>query len=299
VSKLIFIDDKSKRVIIVSAEPNPRIAALMRVDVQAAFADARGLVARPIAFDIAAFARQMVQKFGLVNFPLKVLTEAVKEIMSLSPLGFTFQKITLPIVNQILAAIQELALLDWQAIAESYKQSPASPIIPLTNLLTRDSMAVDRQHGICPLPLYEFTEKDWELFLSGRRIDDIEERLKALGIFQYFFPPPDQIALGFADGNSAPIGTIASAIELAPAMGHPLAAPELVNGGVDPVGIVEQLVDQGLLVEGEIGYEVTEEGNRQRATVRFRPREGLISKILQRLNVKFEASANLKDLFPR
>jgi hypothetical protein len=123
----IFIDDKSKRVIIVSAEPNPRIAALMRVDVQAAFADARVLVARPIAFDIAAFARQMVQKFGLVNFPLNVLTEAVKEIMSLSPLGFTFQKITLPIVNQILAAIQELALLDWQAIAESYKQSPLPP----------------------------------------------------------------------------------------------------------------------------------------------------------------------------
>src|ERR1700730_11518509 len=30
----IFVDDKSKRVIIVSAEPNPRIAALMRVDVQ-------------------------------------------------------------------------------------------------------------------------------------------------------------------------------------------------------------------------------------------------------------------------
>ena len=135
--------------------------------------------------------------------------------------------------------------------------------------------------------------------LSGRKIDDIEERLKTLGIFQYFFPPPDQIALGFTDGNSAPIGTIVSAIELAPAMGHPLAAPELVNGGVDPVGIVEQLVDQGLLVEGEIGYEVTEDGKRQRATVRFRPREGLISKILQRFNVKFEATANLKDLFPR
>src|ERR1700740_108337 len=59
----IFVDDKSKRVIIVSAEPNPRIAALMRVDVQAVFADTRVLVARPIAFDIAAFARHVVQEF--------------------------------------------------------------------------------------------------------------------------------------------------------------------------------------------------------------------------------------------
>jgi hypothetical protein len=70
-----------------------------------------------------------------------------------------------------------------------------------------------------------------------------------------------------------------------------------VNGRIDPVGIVEQLVDQGLLVEGEIGFEVTKDGNTQRATVRFRPREGLISKICQRLNVKIEATANLKDLF--
>jgi hypothetical protein len=309
----IFVDDKSKRVIIVSAEPNPRIAALMRVDVQAAFAGTRVLVARPIAFDIAAFARQMVQWFGLVNLPLDVLLahikaieaqkddpEAAKKLMSVfSPSGFTFQNITLPIVNQILAAIHQLALLDWQAIMEGFKQDPPSPIIPLTNLLTMDSMAVDRQHGICPLPLYEFTENDWELFLSGRRIDDVEERLRALGIFQYFFPPPDQIALGFADRNSASIGTIASAIELAPAMGHPLAEPELVNGRVDPVSIVEQLVDQGLLVEGEIGCEVTEDGNTQRATVRFRPREGLISKLLQRLNVKFEATVNPKDWFPR
>ncbi len=310
VVEAIFVDDKSKRVIIVSAEPNPRIAALMRVDVQATFADTRVLVARPISFDISAFARRMAQEFGLVNLPIGVLLANIKGIQAhkdhpdtvkylkslFSSLGFTLN-ITLPVVNQILAAIQELALLDWQAIRESFGQDPPSPIIPLTNLLTRDSMAIDRQNGICPLPLYEFTENDWELFLSGRKIDDVEERLKALGIFQYFFPPPDQIALGFADRNSAPLATIASAIELAPAMGHPLASPELVNGPVDPVSIVEQLIDQRLLVEGEIGFEVTKDGNTQRATVRFRPREGLISKLLQRFNVKIDVTVNPKDWF--
>jgi hypothetical protein len=44
-------------------------------------------------------------------------------------------------------------------------------------------------------------------------------------------------------------------------------------------------------------FEVTRDGNTQRATVRFQPRESLISKILQRFNVKVEA--NFKDLFPR
>jgi hypothetical protein len=312
-AEAIFVDDKSKRVIIVSAEPNPRIAALMRVDIQAAFADARVLVARPIAFDIAAFARKMVQQFGGVNIPLNDLTDklkamgeqkdpetAKKDIRNwLNPFGLTFDNITLPIVNQILAGIQQLALLDWQSIWDSFKPSPPAPIIPLTNLLTVDSMAVDRQHGICPLPLYEFTENDWDVFLSGRSIDDVEERLKALGIFQYFFPPPDQIALGIADRNAAPIGTIASAIKLAPAVGHPLAKPEFTNSRVDPVGIVEELVGLGLLVEGECGFEVTPDGNMQRATVKFRPREGLISKLLQRFNVKVEATVNPKDWFLR
>jgi hypothetical protein len=131
----IFVDDKSKRVIIVSAEPNPRIAALMQVDVQAAFPDARVLVARPIAFDIAAFARQMVQQFGLVNLPLNVLTDYMNTIAARKDSlfsGFTFQKITLPIVNQILAAIHQLALLDWRAIMEGFKQHPPSPCSPWT-----------------------------------------------------------------------------------------------------------------------------------------------------------------------
>ncbi len=313
VVEAIFVDDKDKRVIIVSAEPSPRIAALLRVDVQAAFSDARVLVARPITFDIATFGRQMAQHFGLVNLPLKDIMEkmkafeeqkdnpeAVKKIKEwLNPFGSTFDNIALPPVNQIIAGIQQLALLDWRSISESFTQSPSDPAIPLTNLLTMDSMAADRQHGICPLPLYELTENDWELFLSGRRIDDVEERLKVLGIFQYFFPPPDQIALGFADRNSAPLATIASAIELAPAMGHPLASPELVNGPVDPVSIVEQLIDQGLAVEGEYGIEVTKDGNTQRATVRFRPQESLVSKILQRFNVKVDASVNPKDWFLR
>ena len=224
------------------------------------------------------------------------VTKKIKEWFN--PFGSTFENITFPVVNQILAAFQQLALLDWQAITESAKQSPDSLTIPLKNLLTMDSMAADRQHGICPLPLFEFTEKDWELFLLGKRIDDVEERLKALGIFQYFFPPPDQIALGFADRNPASIGTIASTIKLAPAMGHPLVAPELVNSRFDLVAVVEELADLGLLIEGECGFEVTEAGHKQRATVRFRPREGLISKLLQRFNVKIDATVNPKDWFP-
>jgi hypothetical protein len=46
------------------------------------------------------------------------------------------------------------------------------------------------------------------------------------------------------------------------------------------------------LVEGEIGYELTAEGQQQRAIVRFKPREALISKIINRISVKI----NLKSI---
>lgn len=139
----------------------------MRVDIQATFADAQVLVVRPIAFDITAFARQIVQQFGLVNLPLKDLVEAMKALGEsseadpertkalmgwLNPFGTTFENVTLPVLKQILAGIQQLALLDWHPIGESFKQAPDAPVIPLMNILARDSTGADLQHGICPVP---------------------------------------------------------------------------------------------------------------------------------------------------
>ena len=136
------------------------------------------------------------------------------------------------------------------------------------------------------------------MLLSGNRIEDIQERLKALGLYQYFFPSPDQIALGVTDRTPATtLNTISSAIELSPALGHPLGPAELVSGPAAVSKVIEELQDQGLLVEGEYGFEVTEKGATARATVKFRPREGLVSKLIQRLNVKVDISA--KDLIPR
>ncbi|TIO54792.1 MAG: hypothetical protein E5X98_21595, partial [Mesorhizobium sp.] len=55
----IAVDDKGNRVILISADPNSRTAALMRIDVQATMPDAKVLVARPLAVDLAFAARFM------------------------------------------------------------------------------------------------------------------------------------------------------------------------------------------------------------------------------------------------
>jgi hypothetical protein len=143
-------------------------------------------------------------------------------------IGRTFKNLQLPPMNQFIAFIQQAAQLDW---ANTLRTSSGQTVFSLASVVSKDSMEADRAHGVCPIPLYELTERDWETFQGGTAVDEIQERLKELDIYQYFFPSPDQIALGIADRTrtSTP-EAITSAIQLASEIGHPLGAPELVSG---------------------------------------------------------------------
>jgi hypothetical protein len=57
--------------------------------------------------------------------------------------------------------------------------------------------------------------------------------------------------------------------------------------------MIDVLRERNLLVDGEIGFELTPEGESIRRTIRFKPREGLLSKIINR----FSFNIDLKDLF--
>ena len=49
-------------------------------------------------------------------------------------------------------------------------------------------------------------------------------------------------------------------------------------------------------MEGEIGLEISPAGEKCRANVRFKPREGLISKLLRNFNMDVKVHLNLKEL---
>jgi len=134
--------------------------------------------------------------------------------------------------------------------------------------------------------------------LNGTAFDDIEASWKTRGIYQYFFPPPDQIALGLVERSAAGLSTVSSALEIAPKIGHPHGASELVNVQANASKLVEELTAVGLLVEGEMGLEMTEAGVQTRATVKFRPREGFLSKLVQRFTVNANVSVSPKDFLP-
>ena len=192
----IAVDDKTNRVVIFSAEPSPRIAALMQGDVQATLPDAHVLVARPVIFDLSAIAHRVAKSGGLdvqalfrghdaKNEMPKTIAERIGPIIK--PLFETASKVPLPISVQLMDVIEQAKNLHWKSA------DPSAPTIAdfldvLLSATTLDSAAVDRQLGICPIPLYEFSEPDYELLLSGKRIEEVRVRLKNSWRISIFLP---------------------------------------------------------------------------------------------------------------
>ncbi len=307
----IAVDDKTNRVVVFSAEPSPRIAALMQADVQATLPGAHVLVARPVIFDLSEIARRVLQGADVpaILQLLKGMGSKRKRVQensnalfgerigpALKPLIETATKVHLPISVQIMDIVAQITNLDW-ATALQEAPSPEKYLRALLSAEGTDSAEADRKLGVCPIPLYEFSEADYELLLSGRDVDAVRERLKELGIYQYFFPAPDQLLLGLADQNVTKDGSIVLAAEQAPAHGHPLGAPELFRDGATLIQMFEELQGAGYVAEGEFHVELTDKGRTVRQNIKVRPREGLINKISKIVSAKIDLS--LKDLFPR
>jgi hypothetical protein len=143
----LAVDEQRNRIIAVSAEVNPRIAAMVQVDLQTALPGTRVLVARPIIFDMPALARRLAQELGLTELRLGEISQQIEEAkaagIEIQPpeiLGgilisvlTAFGKVTIPPLNQIIALIQELATFDWQSIFDKAKDDAKQLTIPLTH----------------------------------------------------------------------------------------------------------------------------------------------------------------------
>jgi hypothetical protein len=307
----VAVDDKTHRVVIFSAEPSPRIAALMQTDVQATLPRAHVLVARPVIFNLSEITRRVIEQSGDFNIPMlaaylrksssnnsKRIQKTTDDVLAnrigpvIKPLFETASKIQLPFTVQLMDVIEQITNLDWKS---TFLEAPTIEgfLGTLLATTTLDSSEADRRLGICPIPLYDFSETDYELLLSGEHIDAIQARLKTLGIYQYFFPPPDQLLLGLADNNVTEDGSVVLAAEEAPAHGHPLGSPEIFKDNATLIETLEELKGAGYVAEAEIGVAITEKGREIRQSIKIRPREGLISKISKIISVKLDL--NTKD----
>lgn len=169
------------------------------------------------------------------------------------------------------------------------------PKLHLGSLAALDPAGNDRTLGNCFIPLYDFTDSDAEVLHRGQDVEAVRYVLRQKGILQYFYPAPDQLILGFLDRGLDRSTSLIELVNTAPAIGHPLGQSEMVPPETRLSHIVEALMERKLIVEGEIGLELSGQGQATRGTVRFRPREGIFEKIARILSVKVDF--NLKDLF--
>jgi hypothetical protein len=157
----IGVDDKAKRVVLVSAEHDARTSALIQADVQATIPDAKVLMLRPVAINLNAVATGLVQVFGDVQFDLSGLTQeqdAINKFFSeklnpvLEPFAGSLRQVQPQLLNQILGAIQQMVHFDFGSMAKG--------VISLKEFLSVDFTEMDRTLGICYMPLYE-TGNSW------------------------------------------------------------------------------------------------------------------------------------------
>jgi hypothetical protein len=132
------------------------------------------------------------------------------------------------------------------------------------------------------------------MFRRGNDLEAVRARLKALGIHQYFYPPRDQLALGLIDQGLRAGSEIAMIGETAPVLGHPFGESELVDRSSDFVGTLAALKEAGYVAEGELGIEIAESGRTVRSTIKVRPRESLVTKLLNRVSVSISPFDALK-----
>lgn len=292
----VGVDEGKKRLILISGESDARAAALAQADIQAALRSYHVLVARPLAVNLAPAAQMVKALSGRSSFSLKDLPkegnqEALSEfigpvignIIAASSVASTR---AMPQIIQILEQLSNLSLEGGENAEDA--------TVGLDGLAAFDATKMDRQYGICPFPLYDFDIDDFERIITTPERDEVRALLASRGVFQFFFPAPDQLALGLIERSDikSPDDLIRQ-VDQAPELGHPLGKSELAPERVNVGDLIEMLKGKNLVVEGEYSYEVTEEGKSVRQTVRYKPREGLLSKLINR----FELKIDLKDLF--
>jgi hypothetical protein len=297
------VDDARRRLLLVSGEHDARSAAIAQLDIQRAIESVQVVVIRPIAINLAPFAKQIVDFLGGPTVAPAQWQERMKALpdssqmqqamtQNFSRFAAGFDVAALNWVAQIMQVVQQLSMIEIET-ADATEGGAAAGTRKFEKLINHDPAELDRHSGVRPIPLYELTPPEAEVIQSGTDLDAIREVLRCRQILQFFFPSADHLALGLVDRGLQSPSSVLNELSKAPSIGHPFGPPELTPTDL-PIGeTIDALQEKGYLVDGEIGIEMTGSAKSIRANIRFKPREGIVSKIANNVSVKLD----LKDLF--
>jgi hypothetical protein len=295
----IGYDEEGKRLILVTYEPDARAAATAQADIQARLRDDMVLVVRPVGLDLSRIARTLIKKFGIGEISVsdlsktesgEELTSALKDDPELLGNGIEVAgMVGASLSGQIINAIKQLSLLDFYIIDDKVST------VGLRDLAQYDVLELDRQFGVCGLPLYDFLPTEIDEAVTREDADQVRNILQRVGALQYFYPAPDSLALSLIDRGIHQYDVLTAATETSPLIGHPFGSNEYVEGE-RVTDVIESLSSKGFVVSGDLQMELTPEGKKIRQRIRYRPREGIVSKILRRFNLNVSVSAS--DIIP-
>lgn len=284
------VDDKSKRLIVVSPYADAKTTAMMQSDIQGTLEGTKVIAVRPLALDLSHIVRGVVTVLGRTEFFATEL-EGVSDRSSLvqhalhkalnpqvMEIHRALKAARVDLRAQLLSLIEQFMMIEWRLPSSDNRGFGLS----FDGLRTYDAMKEDKKYGVCPIPLYGFSSDEIEGILTNPSPDDVYELLRDHGIMQYFFPPMDQLVLGGIDSGRARLATLREFVGLSDRIGHPVSPGEIVSSVANVKKLeemLEALVDAGMLRQIDLDYDLSPNGLAARMKVRFAPRESLLMKL--------------------
>ena len=156
----VGVDEKRRRVVLISGEAIARTAALAANDIQLSLPNAKLVMARPVAVNLGQAARRLSEIFGRTQLGLA-------EIQLWSQDGGLKEQVQNLITNLTKPAF--LAGLRFDGVMQDLKQQSSvnevdraeEGLIDLKRMMEIDPIASDRSMGVCSIPLYDLSEEEW------------------------------------------------------------------------------------------------------------------------------------------
>ena len=324
----LAIDEKQKRLLLVSKLLDPKMASLVHWDVATALPEYRILTTRQVTLDFQMLAQAAVRVTGspILNLATilpsptervsgrknkKKKTDAHEEISKVPLVDATkealgrFAEPFIPFVRaaegsgigfaeHLISIVRQATAYDWPNIISN--NAKGETIFNIESILKIDGQMWDRESGICPFPIYEMSEVELELLKSGTDIEAIHELLNRIGISQYFRPPVDQAALAIIDRGMGIPERIKAAVDVLQSSGHLLTDSELLPPTKSIPELLEQLTEAGYIAEGERQIEITKDGKTIRDSIKYRPREAAFFKLFRNLSISVETKNWFKNI---
>jgi hypothetical protein len=192
----VGVDQEEKRLILIMKETSARAISLMHADIQSEYPQIKVITAYPIPS-----GRNIFETTSL-SF---LLDDSVENLWLGKESELKIRGVLEKIKDRIDLVFPADLKKDWhtddirRALRPMAGRKPSDKFHDKYLVLNKIAVRTEFDKGICQIPIYNFTDEEFALLIFAGSELDIKYILNNNGIYQYFFPPPDNVALCLVD----------------------------------------------------------------------------------------------------